>query len=208
MRILQLIQRGLANFIASAYHNWGETYNERGQHQDALRVCERALALNARDCHAHYQRGIAYVGLRQIDRALLEFNKALELADSAWQVVEIHIWRGLALYHAADYPDAISEFNLALHLQKTHSMVYVYRGMAEQGQGNLSAAQADFTQAIRHDQANFIAYRHRGDVYAKRNNIRQAIADYRAYLTLSGGHNTRQAEIVRQEITELSRRTA
>lgn len=208
MRLLQSMQRGLANFIASAYHNWGETYNERGQHHDALRVCERALALNAQDCLAHYQRGIAYVGLREIDRALLEFNKALALADSAWQRLEINIWRGLALYHAADYAEAISAFNVALHKQKTHSMVYVYRGMAEQGQGNLNAAQCDYTQAIRHDPANYIAYRHRADIHAERDNIRQAIADYRAYLTLGGGHYTRQAESVRQKIAQLSRRIA
>jgi tetratricopeptide (TPR) repeat protein len=204
MRFLAQVERAIAGWMASIYHNWGQTFAERGRSQDAINACTRAIRLTAGCVDAYVQRGIAYTQTGDHECALADFQKALDLLPKGDpRRAEIYTRQGLTYYYAGDAAAAISSYNMALYLMPTHSITYVYRGTAEAHQGNTTAAVADFNQAIYHDPANFIAYRHRGDARADLGDLRQAIADYRAYLTLSDLRDATWASYIRDRIAEL-----
>lgn len=206
MRLMNDLKRLIATYISHVYHNWGVTFVERGRSREAVKLCTKSISLNPNVADTYLQRGIAYTQLCDYDRALVDFDMALEFPPHRGpQRAEILIRRGLAFYYAGDIAEAISDFNMALYYQPRHSMSYVYRGMVEMASRNLTAAISDFTQAIHYSPENYIAYRHRGDAYVKTGNLRQALRDYWRYVELGTLRNAHLLDEVRAKINDLQR---
>ncbi|MFW5708904.1 MAG: tetratricopeptide repeat protein [Chloroflexota bacterium] len=204
MRFLDLLKRTGKSLLSNVYHNWGETFVQRGRNQDAIKACTRSIRLNPRLADSYVQRGIAYTNSGDYERALADFDYALELFPyRTYQRAEILTRRGLVFHYMTNYEEALCNYNLALYILPRHSMTYVYRGMAEQASGNLNAAIADFNAAIHYDKNNFIAYRHRGDARVREGNLRQAIRDYWHYIELGTLSNAHQLSEVRDKIAQL-----
>jgi serine/threonine protein kinase/Flp pilus assembly protein TadD len=93
------------------WHNKGFAHNRKGEYGKALSAFERAEQIAKTPSSAMFhEQAIAYVGLRQFDKALAAADGAIELGDnSPW----LRYHRGSALAGAGKLPAAIEDFTRA-----------------------------------------------------------------------------------------------
>ena len=80
-----------------------------------------------RDPEAYLNRGITYGEKGQLDQAILDFTKALEINPG---LAEAYNSRGYAYQNKAQYDQAISDLNKALELNPNLAYAYYNRAVA------------------------------------------------------------------------------
>ncbi len=116
----------------------------------SLELCSRALAdeaLSRRDRAAtHVNRGIIRMRARDLDAALADYERALEILP---ELGEAHINRGIALLHMGGRDaEAVEAFTRGLALNPSRPEVAYYsRAVANELLGNVRAAYEDYQAA-------------------------------------------------------------
>ena len=72
-------------------------------------------------------KGIAYLKKGQYDRAISNFNKALEIEP---ELARVYINRGAAYMGKGQYEEAISDFTKAIEINPRYAITYYGRGVA------------------------------------------------------------------------------
>lgn len=85
---------------------------EIGDFAAANRALNQAISLDTTLADAYYKRGELRVKQRAVRDALVDLNRALELAPNR---VEVHAQKALAFLELGQEPQAIAEFELAVH---------------------------------------------------------------------------------------------
>jgi tetratricopeptide (TPR) repeat protein len=67
------------SFVADTYVALAKLYRKQSRWLTALRAADRAVALNAKDHQAHFQRACALARLRRSDEAIASLTKSIEL---------------------------------------------------------------------------------------------------------------------------------
>ena len=154
---------------------------------------------NADDAEDHFNRGIAWANKGKYDKAIAEYNQAMQLLDpndpnNAAKIASVYFNRGKALNHTGENDKAIGDYSEALRLHPSHPVAYNGRGIAWSDKGEYEKALDDYSQALRLLDSNdspLIAtvYCNRGVVWEKTGEYDKAIADYsQALLARSQGH--------------------
>ncbi len=98
----------------------------------------------ARVPFAYNNRGLAYLGKNDFDRAIADYSLAIELSPRYWAA---YFNRGVALLESGRVDRAIEDFDRGLRLRPLYKIYYL-RGMAFDRKGNLDAAREDYSRAI------------------------------------------------------------
>ena len=80
-----------------------------------------------RDAEAYYNRGNVYDEKSQLDQAISDFTKALEINP---RYAEAYNNRGLAYDEKGQLDQAFSDFNKALEINPRYAVAYYNRGIA------------------------------------------------------------------------------
>jgi tetratricopeptide (TPR) repeat protein len=116
----------------------GNAYFDSGQWNEAIRLYERALAINPRSADVHTDMGTAYRNMGRSDRALAEYRRALELEpgqmDARYNLGVVYA------YDVKDYRRAIAIWNQVLRLDPNYPEADAIR-----------AAIAKFKKALKKD---------------------------------------------------------
>ncbi|MBN2391726.1 MAG: tetratricopeptide repeat protein [Anaerolineae bacterium] len=136
-----------------------------------------ALGIQAADYH---HRAAIYLNMGEYDKAIQEYNKALEL-DSTY--VPAYYNRGLAHAKQQHYADAIADFSEVitldpLHVDPHYVDAYYNRGLVYARQNAFDQALTDYDQALALRPEDPLIYNSRGNVRYKAKDYAQAIADY------------------------------
>ncbi len=129
---------------AHDYNNRANLLLGRGQFNEALAACQKAIRLDPTFTWAYNNRGIAYFGKRDFDRALADYDRATQL-DPAYTFPynnRAEIWIELGLYRKA-----VAECSRAIELDPQYAVTIVTRGTALARLGRLREAVADLTLA-------------------------------------------------------------
>ena len=118
--------------------------------------------------------GLIYYLQEEYDRALEEYNTAIELNPHA----EAYYIRGLVYHHKGDYDNFIDDFNKAIQLKPNNAYPYYSRGVVYMLNGDYVRAISDFNRAISLNPDFPEAYFNRGAVYRDRGEYNHSIADY------------------------------
>ena len=141
---------------------------------------------------AYYNRGLAYYYKGDFDRAIEDFNKALELDPN---YIGAHYNRGLAYYYKGDFDRAIEDFNKALELDPNYIGTYYNRGLAYYYKGDFDRAIEDFNKALELDPNYIGIYYNRGLAYYYKGDFDRVIEDFNKALELDpnyiGAHYNR-----------------
>ena len=86
---------------------------------------DRAIQLNPGDAKAHYNRGVAYNGLKQYRRAIADFHRVIELGPGD---AKAHYNRGVAYNGLKQYRRAITDFDRAVELDPGDTQANYNRG--------------------------------------------------------------------------------
>lgn len=114
-------------------------------------ICDLALIeerMNARDKAATYiNRGILYMRQKNNERALDDYERAIELKSD---MPEAHINRGAALYSLGQFEEAMSAINTGMSTQDplAKAVGHYNRALLHERSGDVTAAYYDYRAAL------------------------------------------------------------
>jgi Tfp pilus assembly protein PilF len=132
---------------ANSYYMIGNSYQELEQYNNALVNYTKAISLD--DDNAGWYNSKAwsrcFIG-ENLDEAIEEVNKAIELVEEASSKAAYLDTRATAFALQKKYAQALSDFNSAIALEQ--SAIYCYkRGLIKKKMNNLGGAELDFEKA-------------------------------------------------------------
>ncbi len=171
---------------ARAWSGLGQAYDDAARYNDALRVCNRALALDPRtnlfdSATIYCNRGLARAGLGRLTEAIQDYDMAIALKpdyDLAYND------RGLACAKMGRLADAIRDYDKAIALNPEYAQAYESRGIAYARSGRPADALRDFDQAVALNPEYAEAYYNRGNACLDANRNSEAVADYNEAIAL------------------------
>ncbi len=111
----------------------------------------------------HHTTGRSYFEKRQWDKAIAEYNEAIELDQ---KYADAYFNRGNAYFNKGQYDQAIADYTEAIEINPRLAEAYAKRGLAyAQGKGQFDQALSDFNKAIGINPRYAMAYNYRAVTY-------------------------------------------
>ena len=112
----------------------------------AIDLYYRVLALDSTVVTAYYERGVLEFKVDSVDRALADFDKALELNPD---LQLLHVFKGFANRRKGDYESAIENFTTYIDNSELDTLAFEYmiRGKLKMDNGDMEGAFEDFSTA-------------------------------------------------------------
>lgn len=130
---------------------------------------------------AYTNRGLAYQTKGEPDRAIADYNRAIELDP---KLAFAYSGRADAYKDRGELDRAIADYNRAIELDPNYADAYNGRGIAFEAKGDMDKAIAYYTRALELDPEFVRAYNGRGNAYKAKGELKSAIADYNRAIDL------------------------
>ena len=124
---------------------------------------------------SYNNRGTAYDKLKKHEKAIEDYNKAIEFNP---EYATAYYNRGNAYGKLKKHEKAIADYNNAIEFNPEYAAAYNNRGNAYDGLKKHEKAIADYNRAIELNPEYATAYYNRGNAYYKLKKHEKAIADY------------------------------
>lgn len=160
---------------ASQFFLKGNLELDKKEYANAIRYYDEALLKKADLADVHNNRGIAYLRLSELGKALEDFNKAVEI-DPKFE--EAYFNRAGVFIDQQAFPLATADLE---HIRKTYgdsTNYYLKWGDLKFGQGYYEQALAEYDRALTLRPKNVQALVNRGVAYFEKKNFKAAKADF------------------------------
>ena len=127
-------------------------------------------------------RGVAYHELKQYERAIEDFSKAIELNPN---LADGYYNRGFTYHELKQYERAIEDYNKAIELNPKYAVAYNNRRNAYGEIKEHERAIEDYNKAIELNPKYAVAYNNRGNAYHELKQYERAIEDYNKAIELN-----------------------
>lgn len=176
-------------FASPAYEAYlkGHDLNDQAKFAEALPFLDQAVTLDPKFADAYVSRGYAQSKLGAPEKAILDYEKALELDGSNKYALNN---RGFTYLLLGRFDKAIADFDSVIAQDGEYEPSYSNRAEAELRSEQFEKAIADCAKAIALDPSDADPYITRGDVLALQGDIVAAIADYTAAIKLTPSATT------------------
>ena len=131
---------------------------------------------------AYYGRGQAYIGIGELEKARLDYSKAIEYNPN---YSDAYLYRGALLNELHEYGDAVRDFDKVISFNPGFAKAYSGRGFALFELGLYSMALSDFDKIVVLTPGKAASYRDRGFIHERMGNYTKAIADYTKVLEIN-----------------------
>lgn len=139
-------------------------------------ISHATLAQNPISAHDYSQRGIARFEKNDLEGAVVDFTKAIEMNGP--QLEFCYYFRGIALYRLGKFDEALADLGKAITL-KQHPRFYDDRGNLLAQKGDFDGALADLNKAIELESKYAKAYGDRAIVHLMRGEDAAAELDFK-----------------------------
>ena len=150
--------------------------------QDSIILADHMIALAPDSSPLYNDRGVIYLKKTELDKALADFNKAIEINPRYY---EVYHNRGIVYETKGEYDSAIKEYNKSLAINPKYVKAYDNRGRSSYGLGKLDEAISDYNIAIGLNPEFVDSYNNRGNVYEKKGQLDKAFADFNKAVELN-----------------------
>ena len=150
------------------------TYRRNLVWKDEVSIWNDVIRKSPHKARPYYNRGVAYANKHYPDKAILDFNKALEINP---YYVSAYYNRGNIYSDRGNNDLAIPDYDRAIMLNPADAKAYYNRGSVYFDKGRYDDAMLDFSKALSIEPTHAKAYNNRGIAYAIQGNYDQAIAD-------------------------------
>ena len=158
----QYAKDALALLGVTATGEQEDSYSDCAQREDfdrTLRGCTQIIGRGEQETRewratAYVYRGNAYFKNSEFDRAIADYNKAIEL-DPRDAITFNN--RGLSYFEKGEYERAIADNTTAIELDPKYAPAYNGRGLAYERQGDKEKAGADYRKVLEIDPTNRFA---------------------------------------------------
>lgn len=138
--------------------------------------------LGLQDSRAYNKRGLAHVGTRNYEQAIVDYSKAIELDP---EYAEAYNNRSTAHLSMENYGQAVTDCQQAITLAPDFVSAYVNRAIAYTGLRQYEQALADYGKALELAPHNVYAYYNRGNTHLWMSRYNQAVNDYTQAIALN-----------------------
>ena len=146
---------------------------------------EEIDALIKNSYRLYYNRGLAYRGEGDYDRAIQNYDEAIRINPEA---ADAYNSRGDAYHGKGDYDQAIRDYDEAIRIDSQDADAYNSRGVAYHGMGDYDQAIRDYDEVIRIDPQDVDAYNNRCWTYGLMRRPDEALRDCNESLRLRPGN--------------------
>jgi tetratricopeptide (TPR) repeat protein len=161
-----------------------------------------AIASNAQDPRFYNDRGVAHKRAGNLDAALLDYAKAMELKPNYTHALNN---RGLLYLEQGLYDKAIADFTEALRHGELQSKIYTNMGLAKARKGDHSGAIKDYDKAFTYQPMDHRSFLFMAESLEKTGDLEKALRTYQLALGLV---NDRQAvSVIEAQINRLETQT-
>ena len=124
----------------------GGAYQQRGQHDLAIKDFDDALREDSNNADARMRRGISFNATQQYDKAIKDFDTVIRNNP---RNVRAHVERGRAFAGLGKLDEAVVNYNQAIEVDPDNAWAYYYRAYAYNGLGAQKEAVQDFDRAVK-----------------------------------------------------------
>ncbi|MBF0384705.1 MAG: tetratricopeptide repeat protein [Candidatus Omnitrophica bacterium] len=158
-------------FVEEACSMWADSYSSIGQEEDALELLKKIIKRWPNHKEAYGKMGFSYFGLKKFNRAILAWEKAIEmgLTDNACYKI-----LGFTYIILKRYKDAILRLKKALKIDSNDADSHFFIGLAHGYEGRLEDEIICCKKAIELDSDYINAYNRLGCIYQKLGNKEEA----------------------------------
>lgn len=130
---------------------------------------------------AYNTRGAAYKEKGDFEKAVLDYNRSLELEPDYWEVLNN---LGNLYFSRGDYERAIADYTHSIDLNPNLEEAYNNRANAYASLKEYDQALKDYSRALEINPNLAEVHSNRGNLYRVKGNLQQAIADYNEAIRL------------------------
>ena len=145
----------------------------------------KAIELNPRYVDAIFIRGQCLFLKGDHDRALLDYDKVLELAPNARGVERVYNIRSVIRLLKGDTEGALKDLEKAIEVNPNYADSFVNRGVTRAFRGDQDGAASDYERAIELSPKSTAVYINRGILRFERQNLEGAMSDINRALELT-----------------------
>ena len=149
--------------------------------RDSETLWTHALACTSKNYVAHNQLGLVLAEGGQFDKAVAQYQKALEINPD---YAETHNNLGVAMASRGQINSAIARYQMALKISPDYVEAHNNLGVALAGRGEVDSAIAQYEQALKVKPDYARAHNNLGNALTGRGNADSAIAHYRMALEI------------------------
>ena len=172
-----------------AYYERGNVYihieeedSDYQYYQLAIADFSKAIELKANYAEAYNRRGDVYYILKEPEKALEDYNKAIQFKpNDSFDSSKYYSNRGGAYFKLKDYKNAVKDLTKAVNLEPTEADHYIGRAEIYTAMGEYQKAVEDYTMALKIRPYNKLCYKYRAEVYEKMGETAKAKADMAEY---------------------------
>jgi tetratricopeptide (TPR) repeat protein len=158
-----------------------QTHYQTGVWKNELTLWNDVISKNENVPVAYNNRGIIYKNGNKLDKALADFNKAIELNPGYF---EAYSNRGNLFMMQGNFEKAIANFNKAIELNPDNFEARYNRGTLFLNENNYEKAISDFDRAIEMNPGYAEVYINRGNALRDINRYNDALKDYNKAIEL------------------------
>lgn len=165
-----------------AIHLLGVIADQMKNHQLAVDLIDRAIAINSSNADAYFNRGNALKELSQFDSAIASYDKALGLNP---RYGNAYGNRGIALQRLGRLSEAVTSYDKAIGIAPDNAPAYYNRGLALQELGRFEEAVASYDKAIGLNPNDSGIHNNRGNALMRLRRVDDAVASYERAIALN-----------------------
>jgi serine/threonine-protein kinase len=155
----------------------------------ALSELNEAVRIDNRFAEAYGLRGSLRLFIRHdLDAALADFDKVIELAPNVNGIEQIYHNRGMVRMMKGNRDGALSDINKAISISPRYAEPYHTRGLLKEEWGDFDGAVEDFNKAMLLDPKSSSPYESRGIIRSYRGDLVGALDDFNKAIGLNPDH--------------------
>lgn len=135
-------------------------------HQFELKFLDALICISPDKAEAFVNRGVTYLRIGEVQKAISDFTRGIELSQTSAITAVAHSNRGTAFNYIDRYQDAIRDFEASIGFDRHMWHPFLGRGVALTHLGKYQEAIEDFTVGVEMDPANAQCYLERARVYS------------------------------------------
>lgn len=162
----------------------GSEYTMQGNPKQAIPFLNKAIAVAPDYYKGYYNRGLAYVQLQQNDKALDDFNKAINYHKQG-NHAKSYVARANVYYNLKDFTKAIKDAEKALSIDAKNSKANFLLGNCYDDLNDLPKALSYYNTSIQLNPEEPLFYLRRAVLFGKEQKFNECLADLNTCTTIN-----------------------